>query len=173
MVGGRLYECGQCALYRPFLRRACGLVRGNGIWEMGHDDVDGRGQDGDSADYRKKDAVRRGIYSAAVQAKSSGVHISFPCRLFCGRAHEWRYAKGSPVSSSGLQACIQSDGRALRVPLPRIAIRTKWKKMRWPCTRKPSFHKLILETYHIERSISSYGLLYETKMSWLPAAAGR
>ena len=170
MVGRGLYECGQCAIHRPFFRRACGLVRSNGIWEMGHDDVDGCGEDRCGTDYGKKNAVRGGIYTAALQTKGGGRHVSLPCGSFCRRAYERGGAQGTPVSSYGLQACIQSDGRALRVPLPRIAIRTKWKNMRWPCTRKPSFHKLILETYHIERSISSYGLLYETKMSWLPAS---
>ena len=37
-------------------------------------------------------------------------------------AYERGGAQGTPVSSYGLQACIQSDGRALRVPLPRITI---------------------------------------------------
>ena len=31
----RLYECGQCAIHRPFLRRACGLVRSNGFGKWG------------------------------------------------------------------------------------------------------------------------------------------
>ena len=122
MVGRGLYECGQCAIHRPFFRRACGLVRSNGIWEMGHDDVDGCGEDRCGTDYGKKNAVRGGIYTAALQTKGGGRHVSLPCGSFCRRAYERGGAQGTPVSSYGLQACIQSDGRALRVPLPRITI---------------------------------------------------